>query len=173
MFKLKTEESKHKRIKERLSLIEKTSYDYVLTDDKELIENDKVNIVFNEAELERVNNLINWIVKGEEIFISGYNQYGEKRVECRYIHYFEIEGEDLYGVLSNTRIRVPLKLYEVEELLKSKGFIRISKYAIVNVAKIDYIKPALNSKLNLMMINGETITVNRSYLKAFKSYLEQ
>ena len=47
MFKLKTAESKHKRIKERLSLIEKTSYDYVLTDDKELIENDKVNIVFN------------------------------------------------------------------------------------------------------------------------------
>jgi len=173
MFKLKTAESKHKRIKERLSLIEKTSYDYVLTDDKELIENDKVNIVFNEAELNRVNSLIDWIVKGEEVYISGYNQYGEKRVECRYVHYFEIEGEDLYGVLSNTRIRVPLKLYEVEELLKSKGFIRISKYAIVNVARIDYIKPALNSKLNLVMINGETIMVNRSYLKAFKSYLEQ
>lgn len=172
MFKLKVDESKHKRIKERLSLTELSTYDYVLTDDKSEVEEDKINIVFNEANLSKVNDLLDWIVKGESVYIVGFNQYGEKRIECRYIHYFEVEGDDVYGVLSNTRIRVTFKLYEVEDMLKHKGFIRISKYTVVNVAKINYIKPAINSKLSLLMINGDTVTVNRSYLKAFKTYLE-
>lgn len=172
MFKLKVDESKHKRIKERLSLTETSSYEYVLTTNKEFIEEDKLNIVFKESDIQKVNNLLDWIVKGESIYIVGYNQFGEKRVECHYVHYVEVLGEEIYAVLSNTRIRIQLKLYEVEEMLKHKGFIRVSKYAVVNAAKIDYIKPALNSKLSLMMMNGDTVIVNRSYLKAFKTYLE-
>ena len=47
MFRLKVKEEEHKRIKDRLNLVETPKYEYVLTDDKDLSENDKINIVFN------------------------------------------------------------------------------------------------------------------------------
>ncbi len=172
MFKLKVSKSEHKIIKERLNLIETINYNYILTDDKELIEDDKVNIVFNLSEITRVSRLLDLIVKGEEIYIVGSNEFGQKNVESRNFYYFIVDDEDVYGVLSNTKLLIKLKLYEIEEVLKSKDFIRISKYCLVNIGKIDYIKPALNSKLDLLLKNSEHLEVNRGYLKDFKKALE-
>ena len=87
-------------------------------------------------------------------------------------HYFIVEGDDLYGVLHNTKVIIRMKLYEMEEFLQDKNFIRVSKYALVNVGKIEYIKPALNSKLDLLMMNGDHIEVNRGYYKSFKEALK-
>ena len=46
MFKLKVDASEHKMIKSELNLIESKTYDYVLTTNKDLVEEDKINIVF-------------------------------------------------------------------------------------------------------------------------------
>jgi DNA-binding LytR/AlgR family response regulator len=64
-----------------------------------------------------------------------------------------------------------MKMYELEELLKEKHFIRVSKYTLVNINKIEYIKPALNSKLILLMKNKDQVEVNRHYYKTFKKTL--
>lgn len=172
MFKLKTSKSEHKIVKERLELTETPKYSYVLTDDKELVEEDKINIVFNSAEIPRVSKLLDLIVRGEELYLTGYNEFGQKSVECRSFHYFVVEEEDVFGVLNNTRLIIKMKLYELDELLKDKDFIRVSKYCLVNIGKIEYIKSALNSKLDLLMKNGEHCEVNRSYLKDFKKALK-
>ncbi len=172
MFNLKVSKSEHKIIKERLNLVETVNYDYVLTDDKELIEDDKVNIVFNEAEITRVTKLLDLIVRGEELYIIGNNEFGQKSVESRNFYYFIVEDEDVYGVLNNTRLLIRSKLYEIDKLLEHKNFIRISKYCLVNIGKIDYIKPALNSKLDLLLKNNEHLEVNRGYYKDFKKALE-
>jgi len=159
-------------MKERLKLTETPTYDYVITDDKDLVEDDKLNIVFNHNDIPKVNDLLNWIVQGETIYIVGYNQYGQKRVESRYIHYFITEQDDLYAVLQDTKMIVKMKLYELEELLKEKQFIRVSKYCLVNIGKINYIRSLLNSKLELEMNNGDLCEVNRNYLKTFKDALK-
>ncbi len=172
MFKLKLSKNEHKIIKERLRLVETVNYEYLLTDDKALVEDDKINIVFNLSEITKITKLLDLIVKGEEIHIVGNNEFGQKSVESRNFYYFIVEDEDVYGVLNNTRLLIKIKLYELEELLKNKDFIRISKYCLVNIGKIDYIKPALNSKLDLLLKNSEHLEVNRSYLKDFKKALE-
>ena len=172
MFKLKVKEEEHKIIKERLNLVETPIYNYVLTDDKDLTENDKVNIVFNQADIPKISKLLDVIIRGEDLFLVGANEFGQKHVECRNFHYFIVEDEDVYGVLNNTKLLIKLKLYEVDELLKAKDFIRVSKYCLVNIGKIAYIKPELNSKLNLLMRNDEHVEVNRGYYKEFKKALE-
>jgi hypothetical protein len=172
MFNLKVSKSEHKIIKERLNLVETVDYDYVLTDDKELTEDDKINIVFGLADIVKVSNLLDLIVKGEELYIVGSNEFGQKSVESRNFYYFIVEEDDVYGVLSNTRMLIKSKLYEIETLLENKNFIRISKYCLVNIGKIDYIKPALNSKLDLLLKNKEHLEVNRGYYKDFKKALE-
>ena len=168
MFKLKINNSEHKMIKERLELVETIIYDYVVTNDKELIEEDKLNIVFNKADIPRVTRLLDLIVKGEDLFVIGTNEFGQKNVEVRNIYYFIVEDDDVYAVLRDTRLLVRMKLYEIEELLLNKDFVRVSKYCLVNIGKINYIKPALNSKLNLLMKNKEHVEVNRGYLKRFR-----
>jgi DNA-binding LytR/AlgR family response regulator len=171
MFKLKTSQAEHKTIKERLKLIETPRYEYVVTDHKDLVEEDKINIVFNHAEIPKVNRLLDLIVHGEEIYITGYNEYGQKRVECRNIQYIITEQDDVLAVLHDSRLIVKMKLYELEELLQSKDFIRVSKYCLVNIGKINYIRALINSKLELQMKNGDLCEVNRSYLKDFKEAL--
>ena len=172
MFRLKVKEEEHKRIKDRLNLVETPKYEYVLTDNKDLSESDKINIVFNQVDIPRVSKLLDLIVRGEETYLVGSNEFGQKLVECRNYHYFIVEEEDVYGVLNNTRLLIRLKLYEVDELLKSKDFIRVSKYCLVNIGKIAYIKPELNSKLNLLMKNNDHVEVNRGYYKEFKKTLK-
>jgi DNA-binding LytR/AlgR family response regulator len=83
-----------------------------------------------------------------------------------------VEEDDVYAVLQNTKLIIKFKLYELEEVLKDKAFIRVSKYCIVNIGKIDYIRSLLNSKLELQMNNGDLCEVNRNYLKKFKQALK-
>lgn len=172
MFRLKVKEEEHKKIKERLNLVESLNYNYVLTDDKDLSENDKINIVFNQANIPKVSKLLDLIVRGEEAYLVGSNEFGQKHVECRNFYYFIVEDEDVYGVLNNTKLLIRQKLYELDELLQSKDFIRVSKYCLVNIGKIAYIKPELNSKLNLLMKNDDHVEVNRGYYKEFKKALK-
>jgi len=172
MFKLKVSKAEHKAVQERLKLVETTRYSYVVTDDKDLVEEDKLNLVFNHADIPKLSRILDLIVKGEELYLTGYNEYGQKSVECRNIQYIVVEAEDVFAVLHQTRLIVKMKLYELEELLQDKDFIRISKFCLVNIGKIDYIRSALNSKLDLLMKNGDHVEVNRSYLKDFKSALD-
>jgi len=172
MFKLKVSNNEHKVVKEKLKLVETPKYSYVITDDKNLVEDNKLNIVFNFAEINKVSSLLDLIVKGEELYITGNNEFGQKSVESRNFYYFIVEDDDVFGVLGQTRLLIRMKLYEIEKLLESKDFIRTSKYCLVNIGKIDYIKSALNSKLDLLLMNGDHVEVNRSYLKDFKKALK-
>lgn len=172
MFKLKVNLGKHKEVKERLKLSESPNYSYVIADDKDLVEDDKVNIIFNHNDIPKVNHLLDLIVQGEPIYILGYNQYGQKRVESRNIQYVMTEQDDVYAVLYDTKLLVKMKLYALEDLLKQKQFIRVSKYCIVNIGKINYIRALINSKLELQMNNGDLCEVNRNYLKTFKEALK-
>ena len=83
----------------------------------------------------------------------------------RNFYYFIVDGDDVFGVLGTTKLIIRMKLYEIEELLISKDFVRISKYCLVNVGKIDYIKAALNSKLDLLLKNGDHVEILSRWLQ--------
>ena len=56
-----------------------------------------------------------------------------------------------------------LKLYEVEEQLLERDFLRISKQTIVNLRMIKSLKADINRKIKLTLKNGEQIMVSRMY----------
>ncbi len=63
-------------------------------------------------------------------------------------------------------------LQELEEQLGDLEFQRISKSVIVNLKKITYIRPQINSKIELTLVGELKLHVNRSYLKEFKKSLK-
>ena len=64
------------------------------------------------------------------------------------------------------------RIYELEEVLKHHHFIRISKSSIVNMLKIQSIRPALNGRFSAILCNGEEIIISRKYVADFKKALK-
>ena len=56
-----------------------------------------------------------------------------------------------------------LKLYELEQDLVARDFLRISKQSIVNLRKIKSLKADVNRKIRITLQNGEQIVVSRMY----------
>lgn len=88
------------------------------------------------------------------------------------IIYFEGVNNDVYCVTKNQKCTIKEKLYEIEEKLKNKGFIRVSKAFVINIVKVVEIIPWFNGKMILKMEDmDEEIHVSRSYAKEFKKFL--
>lgn len=60
------------------------------------------------------------------------------------------------------------KLYELEQSLKSQGFLRISKSCILNLDYLQHVRALFNGKYEATLTNNEKLTINRSYVPAFK-----
>jgi DNA-binding LytR/AlgR family response regulator len=169
VFKLKT---MTKEWIDRLQVPPATSYDIVVTDDVSMIEDDKVNVVLPSSHIHQVETLLAMLYQQQPVYLSGSNERGMTRVESQDIYYIESFGDDIYFITKDTKLRTSDRLYQIEEQLASKDFVRISKSVIVNLAKVKYIQPLLNAKLQLELLNGQTIEVNRTYTKAFKQSMQ-
>ena len=64
------------------------------------------------------------------------------------------------------------KLYELEELLKNKRFVRSSKSTLLNLMKISSIKPALNGRFTAVLYSGEETIISRKYVPELKKALK-
>ena len=172
MFKLKVKIIKRNEALSTLSLIESKEYKYVLADDVSLFEDGKINILISKDNLQDVKQLVKLVSRGEDIYINVENSFGVKRINVRVIEYIEALDNDVFVIFGKERYYVLEKLYVLESLLESKNFVRVSKSFLVNIGKIDYIKPLINSKLKLVMCNGDAIEVNRTYIKTFKERMK-
>ena len=97
-----------------------------------------------------------------------------KRFEVPVVDLFYAESVDervfLYTATDSFEIR--MKLYELEDLLKNKSFLRISKSMIVNLMKISSVRPALNGRFSAVLKNGEEVIISRKYVPALKQILK-
>ena len=64
------------------------------------------------------------------------------------------------------------KLYELEEMLKEKHFLRVSRSMILNLMKISSIKPAMNGRFTAVLRSGEQIIISRKYVPELKKALK-
>ena len=64
------------------------------------------------------------------------------------------------------------KLYELEEMLRKKHFLRVSKSTLLNLMKVTAIKPALNSRFTAVLPSGEQVVITRKYVPELKKALK-
>jgi len=94
-----------------------------------------------------------YILQAEEI-VCIYTQGTKVKASC---------GDRVYDLKE--------KLYQLENLLEDRGFIRLSKFAIANVSKIKRIDVAFNGSMEVVFSNDQTEVISRRQVKAVKSYL--
>ena len=80
-------------------------------------------------------------------------------------------GHDIIVRTQQGEYRTSDRLYQLERLLDSEQFLRISNSVIIARSKIKRIAPTLSSKFILTMSNGQTVDVTRSYYGIFKERL--
>ncbi len=92
-------------------------------------------------------------------------------VDASDVLYFDSVDNRTFLYTTNQILEVKYRLYELEEFLSDKDFIRISKSNIINVNKISTLKPELNRTILATLCNGEKLSISRNYVKQFKELL--
>ncbi len=64
------------------------------------------------------------------------------------------------------------RLYEIEQMLSEKSFLRISKSVVVNLMKIRGIKPAMNGRFSAKLTNDEEVIISRKYVPELKAKIK-
>ena len=97
-----------------------------------------------------------------------------KQIEVPVVDILYIETVDnrsfLYG--AKQVYETKQKLYELEEQLRAKYFLRVSKSVLINLMKVEAIKPALNGRLIALLSNGEELVISRKYVADMKKTLK-
>lgn len=110
-------------------------------------------------------------VKGLEGTVGG--SIGQKQFEIPIVDIYYIESVDnrTFIYSSDKTYETNRKLYEFEELLRERNFLRISKSTVLNVMKARSVKPALNGRFSCILQNGEEVIISRKYVSQFREFI--
>lgn len=115
---------------------------------------------------------IEQFVKFRQGSLSGVSDKQQYEVAVTDVCYIEsVDGKTF--LYTNDRVyETARRIYELEDLLKDKHFLRISKPMLVNLMKIRSIQPAFNGRFLAILSSGEKVIISRSYVKALKEALK-
>lgn len=119
----------------------------------------------------RLQKAIDLLQNDTKIF-SVRSDSGMRMIKSENILYFESVDEKTFVYSEEEVFSSEMKLYAVEELLRTSTFVRISKSCILNIDYLDSVKVLLNGKMQAILSNGEKLIINRHYVPAFKKKLD-
>ena len=110
-------------------------------------------------------------LRTEESSLTGYMDDKIVKLALKDVFYFEAVDNKVFAYMGKDVYEVRKKLYEIEKEYADTDFLRISKSAIVNVAKIAYVRPLINGRFEAKLKNEEKIIINRQYVIELKKKL--
>lgn len=119
-------------------------------------------------EIQHVSELLNSINSKIRCSIDGK----EKLVNVSDIYYIESVDKRTFVYCEKEVYKTELRLYQILQDLPSLSFTQISKSCILNLNMLDFIKPLLNSRMEAVLINGESLHITRKYLNTIKQALQ-
>ncbi len=135
-------------------------------------ENEKEYIEIGCYKSDRSVDEIVRFVKSRQGAVIGNKDEKQFRLPVIDIFYIESVDDKTFIYIENDCYGSRKKLYEFEELLTSRNFVRISKAVIVNLMKIVSIRPALNGRFLCKLTNGEEVIISRKYVPEIKEKLK-
>jgi DNA-binding LytR/AlgR family response regulator len=117
-----------------------------------------------------VRKLQRHISSYEERFIC-HSEKGAVYIPANDILYFEAVDNKTFLYTRDKSYDIEKRLYELEEMLDDRDFFRCSKAVIINVTKIEKLKPELTRNILATLCNGERVIISRRYARAFKKMI--
>lgn len=111
-------------------------------------------------------------VKSMQGHLTGMMNGMQYEILTSEIYYIEAVDNKTYFYGKECVYEGKQRLYEYEEQLCEKQYLRVSKTCILNLMKVQAIKPALNGRFLAVLQNGEQIIISRKYAQDLKQKLK-
>lgn len=111
-------------------------------------------------------------VKSRQGQLTGVIEDRQYKILVADIFYIESVDNKTFIYTQSKVYETKQKLYELEEVLKEKRFLRISKSTLLNLMKVSSIKPALNGRFTAVLYSGEQTIISRKYVPELKKALK-
>lgn len=111
-------------------------------------------------------------VKSRQGHLTAFADERQYEIAVSDVYYIESVDNKIFIYTKDKVYETRQKLYELEELLKSKHFLRVSKSTLLNLMKVRAIKPALNSRFTAVLFSGEQVVISRKYVSSLKKALK-
>lgn len=112
-------------------------------------------------------------VKSRQGQLTGIADERQYEISISDIFYIETVDNKAFIYTKSKVYETRQKLYELEEMLRKKHFLRVSKSTLLNLMKVSAIKPALNSRFTAVLYSGEQVVISRKYVPALKKSAER
>ena len=140
---------------------------------EESIDNEEVEVIIkcskNDEHIKRLIVLINTQFTNMIGKLDGENVI----INLQNIYYFEAVENKVFAYESKTVYEVPYKIQELNLLLQDTTFIQISRTIILNVTKIQKVKPLVNGRILAVLDNTEKVIITRVYSYDFKERIRK
>jgi DNA-binding LytR/AlgR family response regulator len=128
---------------------------------------EKLDIFCHEANKERLQEIAKELVEGNQKITC---KKDDKTYQIRLdeVFYIETVDERLFIYCEDDVYENRMRLYEAEQLCSSAYFFKASKSMLINIKKIENMKPSLSGRFEITMINKEKLIVSRKYVADLK-----
>ncbi|MCM1104120.1 MAG: LytTR family transcriptional regulator DNA-binding domain-containing protein [Clostridium sp.] len=111
-------------------------------------------------------------VKSLQGQLTGMIEGAQYEIPVSDVFYMEGVDNKVFIYCENQVYETRQKLYELEEDLREKHFLRVSKSVLLNLMKVESIKASLNGRFIAVLQNGEQVIVSRKYVPELKNALK-
>ncbi len=139
--------------------VEKISYDSA---EQTIIQCYEVN--------DNIESIIRFI-ESTEVTLAGYIDERVTQLPLQDILFVEAVDNKTYAYTEKKVYEIKCKLYEFAAQYEDKRFFRCSKSFVINLMKIDNVRPILNGRFCATMFNGEEVIISRQYVPELKKRL--
>lgn len=134
-------------------------------------EETKVTIHCNEVD-DSIKEILDFLKGKKTEFLVGRDGEMQHILKPDEIHYFHTEKEGVIAVTAEGSYSLKEKLYELEEILSSAKFIRLSKSVIANLHELNRFEASFNGTLVVHFKSGVKEYVSRTYVSGIKEALK-
>ncbi len=111
-------------------------------------------------------------VKSRQGKLTGSIDDRQYEVPLTDIFYIESVDNKVFLYTKDKVYETKQKIYEFESVLKAKHYQRISKSMLLNLMKVESIRPALNGRFSAVLRSGEQVIITRKYVPDLKRALK-
>ena len=134
-------------------------------------EETKVTIECPELD-DSVQEILDFIKGQDTDFLVGRDGDMQHILKPSDIHYFHTEKDSVVAVTTAGSFKLKEKLYELEAILPSTKFVRLSKSVIANLHEMSRFEASFNGTLCLYFKSGAKEYVSRTYVNSIKDSLK-
>lgn len=118
-----------------------------------------------------IQEILNYLNERNIEFIVGKSGDKQHILKPNDIHYFQSDGDTVLAITAEGKFKVKEKLYELERLLPTNRFIRLSKSVIANLHELSHFEASFNGTLCVYFKSGVKEYISRHYVSKIKEIL--